>query len=259
MAGRGARSSPDRRRALSIDDAGAGLPSVRNPRRGRNMWEEEEGRTRDLLEMWAEFEEGARHVGREGGRGCEISWNGEQNQAGAQRVVWDGWQNPRMARRGRRGLDCDGRGSGHRRGKASNPGSLSTTDAAQGSGRGRLRRGAREAGQRSRTASARGEGSRAAVADGFGAGRGKQGSGRGRLRRGERKAGQRSRTASGDGGGDTTLAGAGLQGGNGAGGGWRGGTVRVVDLDALAPALRCSRDNIVSKDKVISHSSNSTT
>jgi hypothetical protein len=117
----------------------------------------------------------------------------------------------------------------------------------------------RGAGQRSRTASARGEGSRAAVADGFGAGRGKQGSGRGRLRRGERKAGQRSRTASGDGGGDTTLAGAGLQGGNGAGGGWSGGTVRVVDLDALAPALRCSRDNIVSKDKVISHSSNSTT
>ncbi|PWZ40985.1 hypothetical protein Zm00014a_040731, partial [Zea mays] len=41
-------------------------------------------------------------------------------------------------------------------------------DAAQGSGRGRLRRGAREAGQRSRTASARGEESWAAVADGFG-------------------------------------------------------------------------------------------
>ena len=29
------------------------------------MWDEEEGRTRDLLEMWVEFEEGARHVGRE--------------------------------------------------------------------------------------------------------------------------------------------------------------------------------------------------
>jgi hypothetical protein len=40
------------------------------------MWDEEEGRTRDLLEMWVEFEEGARHVGRGGGREREISWNG---------------------------------------------------------------------------------------------------------------------------------------------------------------------------------------
>jgi hypothetical protein len=76
MAGRGAGSSPHRRRALSIDDAGAGLPSVWNSRRWRNMWDEEEGRTRDLLEMWVEFEEGAWHVGRGGGRGREISWNG---------------------------------------------------------------------------------------------------------------------------------------------------------------------------------------
>jgi hypothetical protein len=38
----------------------------------------------------------------------------------------------------------------------------------------------------------------------------------------------------------TARAGAGLPEEDGADGGWSGGTVRVVD--ALAPALRCSRD-----------------
>jgi hypothetical protein len=98
--------------------------------------------------------------------------------------------------------------------------------------------GGRGAGQRSRTASARGEGSRAAVADGFGTGRGKLGSGRGRLR--EMGAGTR-RWRGRDCREGTARAGAGLQGGrDGAGGGWSRGTMRVVD--ALAPALRCSRE-----------------
>jgi hypothetical protein len=86
--------------------------------------------------------------------------------------------------------------------------------------------GGRGAGQRSRSASARGEGSRAAVADGFGVGRGKLGSGRGRLREmGARTRRWRGRDCREE---------------DGAGGGWSGGTVRAVD--ALAPALRCSRD-----------------
>jgi hypothetical protein len=144
---------------------------------------------------------------------------------------------PPWSGHGRRtGLDCGGRGSGHHRGEASNPGSLSrrtrrrAADAAQGSGRGRLRRGAREAGQRSRTASARGEESWVAVADGFG------------------------RWGRGHGAGGGEIAGKGWRGlgrdcreEDGAGGGWSGGTVRVVD--ALAPALRCSRDFLPNKQR----------
>jgi hypothetical protein len=101
-----------------------------------------------------------------------------------------------------------------------------TADAAQGSGRGQLRRGAREAGQRPRTASAWGEESWAAVADGFGRwGQGHVAGGGGIAGKGRRGRGRDCREE------------------DGAGGGWSGGTVRVV-VDALALALRCSRDKL---------------
>jgi hypothetical protein len=161
-----------------------------NSRRGRDMWGEKEGADARSLGMASRI-----RLGRSawcGMAGRTREWRGADGGGWTATVVDPGIAggrpripDPCQRRTRRRAAVADGFGAG--RGK-------------QGSGRGRLRRGEREAGQRSRTASARGEESRAAVADGFGRwGRGHDAGGGGIA--GRKRCGRGLERGHGEGGG----------------------------------------------------------